>query len=156
MLPEPDPGKVFLTISKNLIDRNGTTPIADTEIRKWYSAFKDIKVTDRRLNWNSDLVETLELQNMLESAVQVVACAKNRTESRGAHFRDDFPKRIDEFDYSKDIKGQTQKTMDQHWRKHSMSMVDRKTGDVTISYRRVIDQPINDDVAWVPPVPRVY
>lgn len=52
------------------------------------------------------MVETLELQNMLQIAVQVVACAKNRTESRGAHYRDDFPKRIDEMDYSKPSEGQ--------------------------------------------------
>lgn len=61
---------------------------------------------DRRFNWNTDLIEVLELQNMLQLAVQVVACAKNRTESRGAHFRDDCPKRQDEYDYSKPVEGQ--------------------------------------------------
>lgn len=48
------------------------------------------------------------------------------------------------------------KPVDQHWRKHSMSTVDLATGEVTITYRTVIDQPMNDDVQHVPPVPRVY
>ncbi|XP_045784400.1 succinate dehydrogenase [ubiquinone] flavoprotein subunit, mitochondrial-like [Maniola jurtina] len=129
---------------------------ANTEIQKWYQCFKDIRVTDQRKNWNSDLVEALELQNMLQTAVQVVACALNRTESRGAHFRDDFPKREDEMDYSKDTKGQTAKPIEQHWRKHSLSSVDLKSGKVTITYRPVIDKTLDKEVETIPPVPRVY
>ncbi|XP_050684183.1 succinate dehydrogenase [ubiquinone] flavoprotein subunit, mitochondrial-like isoform X2 [Leptidea sinapis] len=129
---------------------------AQSEIDQWYKAFSDIKVTDQRLNFNTDLIEALELQNMLQAAVQVVSCARNRTESRGAHFRDDFPKREDEMDYSKPTEGQTPKPIEQHWRKHSLSHVDLQSGKVAISYRPVVDQPLDSEVEFIPPVPRVY
>jgi succinate dehydrogenase / fumarate reductase flavoprotein subunit len=104
-------------------------------IRKEY---ENIKVTDRSMIWNSDLVEALELENLLDQAVLTMHAAFNRQESRGAHAREDFPDRDDK-----------------KWMKHSMLWLDQK-GEVAIDYKPVILETNSDEVESVPPVKRVY
>jgi len=98
----------------------------------------DLKVTDRSMIWNTDLVETLELTNLMPQALATAQSALNRTESRGAQARDDYPDRDDD-----------------NWMKHSLVSVDDK-GNVTIDYRPVHMYTQTDDVEVIPPKPRVY
>ncbi len=108
------------------------------KLRALNDQMDDLKVTDRSMIWNTDLVETLELTNLMPQALVTAQCALNRTESRGAQARDDYPDRDDD-----------------NWMKHSLVSVDDK-GNVTIDYRPVHMYTQTDDVEVVPPKPRVY
>jgi succinate dehydrogenase (ubiquinone) flavoprotein subunit len=117
----------------------------------------DLKLSDRGLIWNSDLIESLELQNLMINSMMTCYGGENRKESRGAHAREDFPNRIDEFDYSKPLEGQKRIPVEQHWRKHTLTNIDVVSGKVSISYRPVIDKVLDSSkIDTIPPKIRAY
>ena len=103
-----------------------------------FESFRDVQVSDRSLIWNTDLIETLELDNLLGQAVATLHSAENRKESRGAQAREDFPNRDD-----------------QNWMKHSLCWVDAR-GATTFDYRPVHMNTLTDDVEPIPPKARTY
>ena len=102
------------------------------------ASFADVSVSDRSLIWNTDLIETLELDNLLAQAAATIQSAANRKESRGAHAREDFPERDDT-----------------NWMKHTLSWVDAR-GAVRIDYRPVHMNTLTSDVEPIPPKARTY
>jgi succinate dehydrogenase / fumarate reductase flavoprotein subunit len=109
------------------------------DIAQVHRGAPDIRVSDRGLIYNTDLAETLEFDNLIAQAVVTVHSAVNRTESRGAHAREDFKERDDE-----------------NWMKHTLAWFDGASGQTRIDYRPVHAYTMTNDVAYVAPKARVY
>jgi succinate dehydrogenase / fumarate reductase flavoprotein subunit len=112
------------------------------KLEKVYANMTDIGINDRSMIWNTDLIETLELDNLMSQALCTIKSARNRKESRGAHMHEDFPERNDE-----------------EWMKHSTCWFDGwggKGGTVTMGSRPVHDYTLTDEIDYIAPKKRVY
>jgi len=117
-------------------------PVMKEGIEKIATIWKqseDIKVTDRSLIWNSDLVETLEFDNLIAQAAVTVVGAENRKESRGAHAREDFSKRDDA-----------------NWMKHTLAYADYDKKSVKLDFRPVHAYTLTNEMSYIEPKARVY
>ncbi|MFQ6004618.1 MAG: succinate dehydrogenase flavoprotein subunit [Woeseia sp.] len=159
-----DAGQVSVDRLNRLRNANGSRPTADIRLemqkvmqshaavfrtgdsldqgvkllKETHAAFSDVHVSDHSMIWNTDLIETIELENLLGNAIATIRSAANRKESRGAHAREDFPQRDD-----------------QNWMKHTLAWVDAG-GEVSIDYRPVHERTLTDEVEAIPPKARVY
>jgi succinate dehydrogenase flavoprotein subunit len=117
-------------------------PVLEEGVKKIFEIWRasdDIRITDRSLIWNSDLIETLEYDNLIAQAAVTVAGAANRKESRGAHAREDYPNRDD-----------------QEWMKHTLSFADYAKRTVTLDYRPVHTHTLTNEIKYIEPKARVY